>query len=153
MARRVLIVTAFVLVGLLVVIQFVPLAGAGTNPPVVAEPAWDQPTTRRLAERACFDCHSNETHWPWYSRVAPASWLVARDTVEGREALNFSEWGVAREQADGDDAAEEVREGGMPLPIYPPLHPEARLSDEERDVLARGLVRTLGEAEENDDDD
>jgi mono/diheme cytochrome c family protein len=151
-ARTALIVTVVVLAALFVAIQFVPLAGAGTNPAVVAEPAWDRPITRRLAARACFDCHSNETRWPWYSRVAPASWLVARDTIQGRESLNFSEWGVAREQADGEDAAEEVREGDMPMPIYLALHPEARLDDAERDVLAQGLRRTLGASEAYEDD-
>ena len=61
-----------------------------TNPPVVSEPKWDSPQTRTLAKRACFDCHSNETVWPWYSNVPPISWLVVSDTVRGRASLNFS---------------------------------------------------------------
>jgi len=65
-----------VLVGLLVVIQFVPYGRAHTNPPVAQEPIWDSPQTRELARRACFDCHSNETMWPWYSNIAPISWIA-----------------------------------------------------------------------------
>ena len=74
------------------VVQVIPYGRDHTNPPVAAEPLWDSPQTRDLAVRACFDCHSNETEWPWYSNVAPISWLVQRDVEEGREELNFSEW-------------------------------------------------------------
>src|SRR5690349_11025724 len=62
--------------GLFLLIQAVPYGRAHTNPPVVSEPHWDSPRTRELAKRACFDCHSNETRWPWYSHVAPMSWVL-----------------------------------------------------------------------------
>jgi hypothetical protein len=62
-----------ILVGGFLLIQLVPYGRAHANPPVVKEPAWDSPTTRALAKRACFDCHSNETVWPWYTNVAPVS--------------------------------------------------------------------------------
>lgn len=150
MARRILVVAAWTVLALLVVVQIPPLSGRRTNPPVVAEPAWDASVTRELAVTACFDCHSNETRWPWYSTVAPVSWLVIHDVDEGRGELNFSEWGTRREQADGDDAAEAVRDGSMPMPIYLPLHPEARLEDAERETLAQGLLRTLGRGEDDD---
>src|SRR5690242_16317240 len=78
--------------GLLVVAQLVPYGHDHTNPRTVAEPAWDSPATRALADRACFDCHSNQTRWPWYSHVAPTSWLVQHHVDEGREVLNFSTW-------------------------------------------------------------
>ncbi|HEY5270864.1 MAG TPA: heme-binding domain-containing protein, partial [Anaerolineales bacterium] len=84
------VIIGLVVVGLL--IQLVPLPGRGNNPPVTSEPLWDSPQTRALAKRACFDCHSNETVWPWYSYVAPVSWLVYNDTMQGRRRLNFSEW-------------------------------------------------------------
>ncbi|HZY42825.1 MAG TPA: heme-binding domain-containing protein [Anaerolineae bacterium] len=93
-----------ILVAVLIVIQIPPLFFQ-TNPPVVAEPNWDNPQTRALAQRACFDCHSNETVWPWYSRIAPPSWLITFDVFRGRRNLNFSEWGVAR--------GGEGEEGGM----------------------------------------
>ena len=76
---------------LLLAIQFVPYGRAHTNPPVTAEPAWDSAETRELARRACFDCHSNETAWPSYTSISPASWLAQRHVNEGRRELNFSE--------------------------------------------------------------
>src|SRR6478735_10619944 len=82
-----------------VAIQFVPYGHAHTNPPVRLEPAWDSPQTRELAARACFDCHSNLTKWPWYSNVAPVSWLIQRDVDGGRAALNFSEWNKPQDGA------------------------------------------------------
>jgi Haem-binding domain len=131
---------------LLAAIQLVPYGRAHENPPVVQEPRWDQPETRTLAVRACFDCHSNETRWPWYSSVAPMSWLVQRDVDEGREALNFSEW--QRTYKEAGESADEVNEGEMPLQTYVLLHPEARLSLAERKALAQGLTATLGSAHE-----
>ncbi len=130
-------------------LQAVPYGRDHSNPPVRAEPAWDSPRTRELAARACFDCHSNETRWPWYSRLAPASWLVQWDVQRGRHELNFSEWG--RKQEHADHSAEKVREGSMPPRAYLLLHPEARLDAEERRALIRGLAATLGEKEEKKD--
>lgn len=133
--------TVLVLAGLFVLLQIVPY-GRQSNPPVVAEPHWDSPGTRELAQRACFDCHSNETIWPAYSRIAPASWLVARDVEKGRAAMNFSEW--QRPQKEAHEAAEVVREGEMPMAIYVLMHPSVRLSTAERAALASGLGRTTG---------
>jgi mono/diheme cytochrome c family protein len=96
-----------------IVIQFVPVEQ--TNPPVVSEPKWDSPQTKELVQRACYDCHSNETKWPWYSQVAPVSWLVADHVNEGRSKLNFSEWQVNQggEGGEGDEAIEaEGEEAG-----------------------------------------
>jgi hypothetical protein len=73
-------------------IQAVPYGRSHGNPPTTAEPRWDSPLTRELAARACFDCHSNLTSWPWYSNIAPVSWLIQRDVDGGRGSLNFSEW-------------------------------------------------------------
>lgn len=133
---------ALALVAVLAAIQLVPYGRAHANPPVLGEPAWDSPETRALAARACFDCHSNQVKWPAYSHVAPMSWLVQRDVDEARAHLNFSEW--TRPQEDADEAAEEVREGEMPLKIYTLMHAHARLSPAERERLAEGLERTMG---------
>jgi len=145
LSRREIGILALVLVLLLFLIQLMPVGAARDNPPVVAEPAWDSPATRALFFRACADCHSNETKWPWYSRVAPVSWLVAHDVAEGRQHLNVSEWNRAQRHAR--KAADEVREGEMPLPIYLPMHREARLTAEEKQRLVAGLVATFGERE------
>lgn len=139
-------------VGLIVIflaIQLVPYGRDHTNPPVVAEPAWDSATTRELAVRACFDCHSNETVWPWYSNIAPISWAVQNDVEEGREKLNFSEWDGSQ---DGDEAAETVRDRSMPPTQYLLAHASARLSDAELVALERGLAATFGDEDESDDD-
>jgi mono/diheme cytochrome c family protein len=128
--------------GILLLMQLVPYGWRRSNPPVVAEPAWDSPRTAELFARACADCHSNRTVWPWYSKVAPLSWWIVKDVEEGRSHLNVSEW--HRPQEDAEEAAEEVRDREMPLPIYLPAHPEARLTDAEREELARGLERTFG---------
>jgi mono/diheme cytochrome c family protein len=138
-------------------IQLVPYGRDHTNPPVSGEPAWDSPRTRELAVRACFDCHSNQTVWPWYSNVAPVSWLVQRDVDEGRDELNYSEWDRGE---DGEESAETVREGSMPPFPYPLTHPDARLDDAERAALEAGLAATFGDEghggedrEEGDDGD
>ena len=122
--------------------QLVPYGRSHVNPPVVREPGWDSAATRALAKQACFDCHSNETQWPAYARLAPASWLVQHDVEEGRAMLNFSEW--QRPQEKSNDAAEELLEGEMPPLPYRLMHAHARLSGGDRDRLARGLARTLG---------
>lgn len=139
-----------VLAGLFVLVQFVPYGRHHKNPPVVVEPSWNTAQTRDLAVRACFDCHSNETVWPWYSNIAPLSWAVQRDVDEGRDELNFSEWHLAQE---GDEAAETVRDRSMPPRQYLLVHPEARLSDAELDALAAGLAATLGDHERDEERD
>ena len=128
---------ALALVAVFLLIQAVPYGRAHTNPPGRVEPAWASPAVRALAVRACFDCHSNESRWPWYANVAPMSWLIQHDVDEGREHLNFSEWD--RPQRHARDAAEEVEEGEMPPAVYLPLHPEARLSAAEKAELVAGL--------------
>jgi mono/diheme cytochrome c family protein len=100
------------LLGLLAALQLVPYGRGHTNPAARVEPRWDGPATRALAVRACYDCHSNETVWPWYSHVAPVSWLTQRDVAEGRRKLNFSEWD--RGQKEARESGKTVRKGTMP---------------------------------------
>jgi mono/diheme cytochrome c family protein len=123
-----------------VLAQAVPYGWAHPNPSVVVEPAWDSPETRALAVRACFDCHSNDTTWPWYSEVAPFSWLAYNHVVEGRRILDFSEWNRPQNTRELD---ESIREGGMPPLYYRILHPSARLTDAEKAALVAGLRATL----------
>lgn len=123
-------------------LQLVPYGRSHTNPPVRGEPPWDTAATRTLVVRACYDCHSNETVWPWYSHVAPISWLVQRDVDEGRRKLNFSEWD--RPQKEARESAKEVRKGSMPPWYYTPLHRTARLTAAETGALISGLEVSLG---------
>src|SRR5579864_155918 len=125
-----------------VLIQLIPYGHNHTNPPVTKEPAWDSPATRALFERACFDCHSNQSVWPWYSYVAPVSWLVRNDVDGGRSHLNFSQWGPPQRHAA--DVSAEVKQGDMPLWYYLPMHPAAKLSDAEKQALMAGAAKTLG---------
>ncbi len=136
-------------------IQLVPVRRS--NPPVEREPAWDSPETRALAAQACFNCHSNETQWPWYARVAPVSWVILYDVTEGREKLNFSEWDKYVEVIDPGDpfppkslserVAEQIRSGRMPPGIYLLMHPEARLSGSDKEALIEGLQHTLEQSQ------
>ncbi|MEP7287181.1 MAG: heme-binding domain-containing protein [Chloroflexota bacterium] len=128
---------------LFVLIQLIPYGHNHTNPPVSQEVQWDSPQTRDLAVRACYDCHSNQTVWPWYSNVAPVSWLIQHDVEEGRQYLNFSEWD--KPQPKADRAADQVQRGEMPKSNYLPLHPSANLTPAEKDMLIQGLRATVGQ--------
>lgn len=141
------------LLGLGLVIQVVPYGRNHENPEMLREPdwGWDRPRTRELFLRGCKDCHSNQTEWPGYSVVALVSWLVQRDVHDGRSHFNVSEWG--RDENHGDEAAEMVREGKMRPWFHLPAHPEARLSDAEREALIAGLVATFEEGEADHEDD
>jgi Haem-binding domain len=133
--KRVGITLLLVLVGL----QFVPLDR--TNPPVTQEVKWDSAATRTLAQRACFDCHSNETVWPWYAYVAPLSMRVVSHTNEGRDRLNFSAWDQPNE--DFEEIEKVINQGQMPLWDYLLMHPEAELTADEKQILVDGLNATL----------
>ena len=136
------------LVALFVLMQAVPYGRDHTNPPVIEQPAWDSPATEQLARRACFDCHSNETKWPWYSWIAPVSWRVQDHVDEGRGHLNFSRFDKAQRNATG--AVKEVQEGDMPPWDYALAHSEARLSDAEKQQLIEGFKKTFSKAREFD---
>jgi mono/diheme cytochrome c family protein len=143
LVKRIVKIAAVVGVGGFLLIQLVPYGRNHTNPAVVGEPNWDSPQTRELAQRACFDCHSNETVWPWYSNVAPISWLVQHDTDEGRQHLNFSTWGSGGQGREPGEAVESVSEGRMPMPVYLITHSDARLTAAEKQALVDGLRATI----------
>ena len=134
----VIVAAAVVIFGL---IQLVPYGRSHTNPPVVAEPAWDSPQTRALAVRACFDCHSNETKWLWYTNIAPVSWLTQNDVDEGRRRLNFSDWTAGRQ--GNNENAQVINRGSMPPFYYVMIHPTANLSAAEKQQLIDGLAASL----------
>ncbi len=138
-------------IGLFGLMQVIPYGRNHTNPPKLAEPEWDSPETRDTFFRLCRDCHSNETSWPWYSFVAPASWLVQYDVDEARSHLNVSEWGRGKQH--GEDAAQMIQDGEMPPSYYVALHSEARLTPSELEQFIKGLQRTFGEPAEDDHSD
>ena len=116
-------------VAIVILIQLVPVDRE--NPPVTA-PLDGPAEIVTVLKESCYDCHSNETTWPWYAYVAPVSWLVASDVSEGREHLNFSEWAGLdrnRQLKLADEVLEEVNEGEMPLEIYLVNHDEAKLTE------------------------
>ena len=142
-------VAGFVVVAL--TIQAVPFGRDHPNPPVTGEPSWDSPRTRELIVRACFDCHSNEVEYPWYSGIAPMSWAVQLHVEQGRAKVNYSEWD--HPQKEGDESAETVIDGEMPPGYYTLLtHRGARLTDAERQELIDGLDATLGTNDREDED-
>lgn len=127
------------IVGLVVfvAIQLVPVSREN---PSDGQPFAAPPEVQAVLRRACFDCHSNETVWPWYAYVAPASWLVAHDVEEGREHLNFSHFATYSEDKRGSKAEEMLEEIGrqkMPPSQYLLLHSEAKLSPADVEVLRR----------------
>jgi hypothetical protein len=147
-----------VIVTLFGLIQLIPYGHNHTNPPVVREPDWSSQQVHTLVVRDCYDCHSNETSWPWYSNVAPVSWLIENDVQEGRRILNFSEWGAGEQETE--ELVEVVREGEMPPWYYFPLHPDAQLSSADQETLIEGLAALsggegreskTGEGDEDDD--
>ena len=135
--KWVAIVLALVAVG----IQFV--RPARTNPPIQQSQTISAHTQMpeqvgKILERACSDCHSNNTNWPWYTNVAPVSWWTIDHVNHGRSHLNYSEWGKLPrndQQKTLQEICDEVLDGNMPLPSYLPMHPQARLSEQDKKVL------------------
>jgi hypothetical protein len=138
---RAIVLSVAWIVGIFLVMQAIPYGRTHTNPRVIREPSWDSPRTRELAKRACFDCHSNETHWPWYANVAPFSWVVQKDVEDARDVINFSAWNVEFPLAP--TSASSVLTGNMPPVKYRMAHPEANLTAQETQELAHGLDVTI----------
>ena len=127
-----------------ILVIFIVLLGAAQFVPVdrTAPPSGTEvpapPEVRAVLKRACYDCHSNETKWPWYSHVAPVSWLIASDVHEGREAMNYSTWNQLSPKKQAKrfrHSWEHVDEGEMPLWFYIPMHPEAKLTDVDKALI------------------
>jgi hypothetical protein len=115
-----------ILLGLLATvagIQFIPVR---RDNPEVSDDLKAPAEIDAVLRRSCYDCHSNETRWPWYAYVAPVSWWVAKDVRKGREALDFSNWKQGEQKYDA--LLDEIKDGLMPMPAYLFTHPEARIS-------------------------
>jgi len=128
-----------------IVIQVIPVDRS--NPPVQGEiraPA----AVSEVLRTSCYDCHSNETKWPWYSRVAPLSWAIAHHIHEGRDHLNFSEWGALGRQKQMEitrEIREETSEGKMPLRSYLIIHRDAKLTDDKLEIIRAWSLSSSGE--------
>ncbi len=134
-------ITLLVLVILLVIIQFYPSELPvrefdNISDLIVSENVPYE--TAGLLRNSCYDCHSNETNYPWYSYIAPVKWIIGRDVRKGREEMNFSEWATleTREKIKLlEEITDEVEKNEMPLPIYTVMHGDAELSDSEKEML------------------
>jgi hypothetical protein len=130
-----------VLAAAFVIIQFI--RPARTNPPVNPAQSIEanlqvSPQVGSIFDRSCNDCHSQKTRWPWYSNVAPVSWLVISDVNDARSMMNFSQWGSDDKDKQSRrlrDMCEQVQDGKMPLSIYTPLHPGSKLSADDVKTL------------------
>ena len=145
-------IVLLVLVILFGVIQLIPGMVNRNNPPVESDIP-TSPEVKAVLKKACYDCHSNESKWPWYSYVAPVSWLVSHDVQEAREEMNFSIWNSyePKEQAEmHEDCWEMVSKNEMPLWFYVPLHPEAKLSEEDRMLIKNWAVGSSGSFQEEE---
>jgi hypothetical protein len=121
----------FALVFFLIIIQFVQ--PARTNPPTTPSRTLQAqvpvpPQIQGILKRACYDCHSNQTVWPWYAHVAPVSWLVTDDVQDARRKMNFDNWDSQATAGTVHMMCQDVREGDMPLWYYRPLHSQSHLS-------------------------
>jgi hypothetical protein len=106
-----------------------------------------------IFKRSCYDCHSDHTVWPWYSSVAPVSWLVSDDVTKGKKKMNFSEWGKlsdAKQEARLNEICEQTRADEMPLPNYLIIHSEAKLSIADKDALCKWVELELQRLEESE---
>ena len=132
----------FVIISVLILIQLYPVSRpevSQSNPDDLIGNVEVPTDISILLKSTCYDCHSNETNYPWYSNIAPVKWLVYDDVESAREELNFSEWNVLTkvEMAEIlDDISSEVLDGEMPLKIYPLMHPKAKLRQEDREAIS-----------------
>ena len=133
-----------------IAIQFKPVDRS--NPPITMDIA-APPAVDAILRQSCYDCHSNETRWPWYSYVAPVSWLVTKDVHDGRKHFNFSTWDDydPEDRIDIiDEMYEEAEEGEMPLPIYLKMHSDAKLTPEDLQILNQWANGALGETDSDE---
>ena len=146
--KKAFLVILGVLIGIFIFIQFIPVKR--DNPAVVSD-LNAPPEVKAVLKRACYDCHSNETRWLWYSHVAPVAWLVADDVREGRQHLNFSDWGkyVAKNKVGfvKGHIYDEIAEKEMPLSKYLIMHPDAQISSEDLKILSGWLGKTFSNSD------
>ncbi len=128
-------------IGLFLLIQLIPFGHNRTNPPVVSEPKWSDSQARSLVKEHCFQCHSNETQWTWYSNIAPGSWLITFDVIAGRGKFNFSDWN--RKPGELDEMIGAVQEGEMPPIQYWIFHPSSKMDTQQKQEVIDALKSSI----------
>lgn len=134
--KRILQILGVLVLGFLL-IQLIPFGHDHTNPPVVSEPKWSSPQARALVKEHCFQCHSNETNWTWYSNIAPGSWLITYDVIAGRQKFNFSDWN--NNPGELDEMVGAIQEGEMPPIQYWIAHPNSKMNAQQKQELIAAL--------------
>ena len=150
---KITIYSILTIVAVLFIINLIPVNLS--NPPTTSEIKTPD-NIQRILEESCYDCHSNETTWYWYTKYAPISWLIAHDVNEGREYLNFSTWDKYSENEKKElmyESIEEIKEGEMPLKIYELMHPDSKISEEELEILTTWIKNEFGYMELNNHGD
>jgi mono/diheme cytochrome c family protein len=139
--KRIVLILIGGAIVLFLLIQLIPFGHNRTNPPVVSEPNWSSPQARALVKEHCFQCHSNETNWTWYSNIAPGSWLIAYDVNKGRHEFNFSDWN--NHPGKLDKMVETIQEGEMPPIQYWIVHPSSRMNEQQKQELIDALRSSI----------
>lgn len=145
MKDKILNIILLIIITLFVAIQFIPVKT--NNPPAMSDFSGPE-NIEAILQRSCYDCHSNLTHWPWYSQVAPISWIISHDVQEGREYLNFSNWDSLTPKKQAHKIEEiwtEIAKGDMPLKRYLFLHRVARLSTADKEAVKNWAIPTVEE--------
>lgn len=153
--KKILKISAIVLILGLVIIQFINRPDMSTTSeitPAHITKVMNVPVNvESILKRSCYDCHSDHTVWPWYSSIAPASWLVGDDVTAGRKKMNFSQWSkipTAKQEARLNEICEEIKSDEMPLPPYLILHGDAKLSQADKDILCNWVEIELKKLED-----
>lgn len=139
--KKIVLILLVVAVGGFLLIQIIPFGHIRTNPPIVSEPNWSSQQARAVVKQHCFQCHSNETNWTWYANIAPGSWLIAMDVIEGRNAFNFSDW--QNNPGRLKEMVRKVQKGDMPPIQYWIFHPQERMSDQQKQEVISALQSSI----------
>ena len=140
--RKLAKVTSILFVSVFIGMQFVPTPGTSKTSTAKTHTAeMIDPQVGKILNRSCQDCHSNRTAWPWYSHVAPVSWVISKHVNEGREVLDFSNW-ATQPPSDGERmlVCAAVSDGAMPLRDYAAIHRDAKLSSQDVELICEGLL-------------
>lgn len=154
--KKILKIVLVVLIVAFIAIQFInrpdKTVSTQITPDDITKKMQVPENVQSILKRSCYDCHSSQTVWPWYSSIAPASWLVSDDVIKGRKKMNFSEWGKipdAKKEARLTEVCEQTKSEEMPLPKYLILHGDAKLSQADKDILCKWTESEIKKFEES----